>query len=453
MRRRISLRARITIGSTLVAVLLLAGASAIVYAHLTGIVADKERAILHGITEVYRGAIEEDPGERFPPPGVKQHVAIVAPDGAEHMNTFPDDLADRITAIIGEGPRLHHVQAGSRTFFVYVDPVETAEGTWYVLATRDTDIAEDVLSDVVRLMVIVLAAGALVFAAGSWFVAGAALRPVEHMRRSAETLVVSRHGELLPVGDAHDDLADLARTLNDLLERMRAANDRERQMVSDASHELRNPLAVLHAQFGLIDGTDAVADAAAIDEARATLARLTRIADSLLRLSRIDAVDDVGSATAEELVDALTDRVDRLRLQSSERMPGRVVDLDFVIDVADGRVRLRIPADDFTRIVDNLVGNAIAAAGDQDVRILVSLAVTADGARLAVSDDAGGFDPEIADRAFERFVRGRAPSYSGSGLGLAIVAGLAEQSGGTAVIDNRQGVGATVVVTFGVVAD
>lgn len=453
MRRRISLRARITIGSTLVAVLLLAGASAIVYAHLTGIVADKERAILHGITEVYRGAIEEDPGERFPPPGVKQHVAIVAPDGAEHMNTFPDDLADRITAIIGEGPRLHHVQAGSRTFFVYVDPVETAEGTWYVLATRDTDIAEDVLSDVVRLMVIVLAAGALVFAAGSWFVAGAALRPVEHMRRSAETLVVSRHGELLPVGDAHDDLADLARTLNDLLERMRAANDRERQMVSDASHELRNPLAVLHAQFGLIDGTDAVADAAAIDEARATLARLTRIADSLLRLSRIDAVDDVGSATAEDLVDALTDRVDRLRLQSSERMPGRVVDLDFVIDVADGRVRLRIPADDFTRIVDNLVGNAIAAAGGQDVRILVSFAVTADGARLAVSDDAGGFDPEIADRAFERFVRGRAPSCSGSGLGLAIVAGLAEQSGGTAVIDNRQGVGATVVVTFGVVAD
>jgi len=67
MRRRISLRARITIGSTIVAVLLLAGASAVVYMHLTGIVADKERAILHGITEVYRGAIEEDPGERFPP--------------------------------------------------------------------------------------------------------------------------------------------------------------------------------------------------------------------------------------------------------------------------------------------------------------------------------------------------------------------------------------------------
>lgn len=453
MRRRISLRARITIGSTLVAVLLLAGASAIVYAHLTGIVADKERAILHGITEVYRGAIREDPNERFPPPGVKQHVAIVAPDGTERMNTFPAGLLDRATEIIAEGPRLQHVRAGSKTFFVYVDPVETADGTWYVLATRDTDIAEDVLSDVVRLMVLVLAAGALVFAAGSWFVAGAALRPVDHMRRSAQTLVVSRRGELLPVGEAHDDLADLARTLNDLLERMRAATDRERQMVSDASHELRNPLAVLQAQFELIDGSDAAADATAIREARATLARLTRIADSLLQLSRIDAVGDAGSATAEHLVDAVTDRIDRLRLQSSERTPGRNVDLDFVIDVADDRVRLRVRADDFTRIIDNLVDNALSAAESEDVRILVSLAVTSDGARLAVSDDAGGFDPEVADRAFERFVRGRAPSYSGSGLGLAIVAGLAEKSGGEALIENRQGVGATVVVTFGVADD
>jgi signal transduction histidine kinase len=453
MRRRISLRARITIGSTIVAVLLLAGASAVVYMHLTGIVADKERAILHGITEVYRGAIEEDPGERFPPPGVKQHVAIVAPDGTERMNTFPAGLVDRVSDVIEEGPRLHHVRSGDTTFFVYVDPVETAGGTWYVLATRDTDIAEDVLSDVVRLMVLVLTVGALVFAVGSWFVAGAALRPVEQMRRSAETLVVARRGELLPVGDAHDDLADLARTLNDLLERMRAANERERQMVSDASHELRNPLAVLHAQLGLIDGADATADAAAVHDARTTLARLTRIADSLLRLSRIDAVDDVGSAAVRELVGALTDSVDELRLRSAERMPGRAVDLDFTIDIRDEEMRLRIRADDFTRVVDNLVDNALSASGPRDVRIAVAFEADSEGARLSVTDDAGGFDPEVAAHAFERFVRGRAPAYAGSGLGLAIVAALASKAGGRAVIENRQGVGATVVVTFAVVAD
>lgn len=448
MRRRFSLRGRITAGSTVAAVVLLAGVSVIVFAQMTGIVSDKERAILHGITEVYRGAIEEDPGERFPEPGVKQHVAIIAPDGAERMNTFPAGLGERTAAIIAEGPRLHHIRAGSETFYVYVDPVKTADGTWYVLATRDTDIAEGVLADVMRVLLIVLGAGAVVFAVGAWFVTGAALRPVEHMRRSAETLAVSRRGELLPVGDTHDELSDLARTLNDLLDRMRSANERERQMISDASHELRNPLAVLQAQFGLLDAPGSPA----LHDARATLARLNRIADSLLQLSRIDASDDSGTSTVVQLVAALTDGIDRIRLQSSEQSPERLVDLDFRLDVEDDAAEVRIRPDDFARIVENLVDNALSAAGSRDVHVLVSLTATTETVRLDVTDDAGGFDAEVVDHAFERFVRGRAPSYSGSGLGLAIVSGLAEKAGGAATLESRQGEGATVAVTFAVVA-
>lgn len=448
MRRRLSLRARITIGSTIAALVLLAAASVVVYVQLTGIVADKERAVLHGITEVYRGVIEEDPNEHFEQPGIKQHVAIVAPDGTERMNTLPTGLADRVTEIIAEGPRLHRIGSGDKTFYVYVDPVTTADGTWYVLATRDTDIAEDVLIDVSRLLLLVVAVGAVVFAVGSWFVTGAALRPVERMRRSAESLAVSRHGELLPVSASKDELAALARTLNDLLERMRAATTRERQMVSDASHELRNPLAVLTAQLGLIDGTDADADADMVREARSTLGRLSRIADALLQLSRIDAVGSAGSSTVAELAAALTDRVDRLRLQVSERMPEHSVDIDFRIDATDSSSVVRIAVDDFARIIDNLVDNAIGAAGPDAVSIVVALTQAPRVLRLVVSDDAGGFAPSVADHAFERFVRGDEAGYSGSGLGLAIVAGLAQKAGGEAVLENRQGIGADVVVTF-----
>lgn len=447
MRRRLSLRARVTIGSTVAAVLVLAIASAIVFAQLTGIVEQKEKAVLHGITEVYRGVIQDNPDARFEKPGANQHVAIVAPDGVERMNTLPEGVADRVAEFIADGPRLHSVSTPQEGFYVYVDPVETADGTWYVLATRDADIADDVLSEVILLLTGILLVGALVFALGSWFVTGAALRPVERMRRSAESLAVSRRGELLPVGASRDELADLARTLNDLLERMRAASDRERQMVSDASHELRNPLAVLQAQLQLVDGIDADADAVVLDDARATLTRLTRTADALLQLSRIDSVDGTGSATVSQLSSTLTDSIDRLRLRSTELGPEHELDLDFHVVVDAESAVVPISVDDFGRIVENLVDNSIGAA-DGPVSVTVTLTQSPAAIELSVSDDAGGFDPDVAQRAFERFVRGSAPTYPGSGLGLAIVARLAQKAGGNARVENRQGVGATVVVTF-----
>ncbi|ALX66913.1 hypothetical protein AB663_002436 [Microbacterium sp. XT11] len=442
-----TLRGRITLGSTIVAILLLGMASAVVFAQLSVVVAEKERAVLHGITEVYRGVIQSDPTPRFDAPGPKQHVAIVAPAGDERMNTLPAPLEDRVERIIDLGPRLHHFPTKTATFTVYVDPVETPQGTWYVIATRDTDLAEEVLDDVAHLLIAVLVSAAVVFAVGSWVVAGAALRPVELMRRSAQSLVVARKGELLPTGPAKDELGALARTLNDLLERMRAAAERERQMVSDASHELRNPLAVLQAQLELVEGVDPAADAAVVDDARRTLARLTRIADSLLQLSRIDAAGEPQTMTLDDAAGVLAESVDAARLRASELREDRGVDIDFQIDIAERAHSIRLGADDLGRIVDNLLDNALAAATG-DVEIGVALRQQGPTAVLTVSDDAGGFDPATAERAFERFVRGSGRASSGGGLGLAIVSRLASHAGGSAQIENHPGIGASIVVTL-----
>ena len=445
MLSRLSLRGRITLGSTLVAVLLLGLAAIIVFAQLSAVVAEKERAVLHGITEVYRGMIEGTPPERFEVPGPKQHVAVLDPQGTVRIDTLPLRLQDRLTEIVEMGPRLHSVTTTHETFLVYVDPIETSSGTWYVIATRDQNLAEDVIGEVTQLLTAVLIVSALVFAIGSWVVAGAALRPVERMRRSAATLAVATRGDLLPIGSAHDELGALALTLNDLLERMRAAADRERQMVSDASHELRNPLAVLRAQLELVDGTDTESDLAVVADARATLGRLSRVADALLQLSRIDAARESGRATVAEVAAALTDAVDRARVRVAEDATERSADVDFRIAAAPPELVVRIGADDIGRILDNLIDNALCAtAGDVDV--LVTLAHEAGALVLSVRDDAGGFDPSVADRAFERFVRGERTSYSGGGLGLAIVARLAVRAGGSARIENTPGVGASVIV-------
>ncbi|MDR2997432.1 MAG: HAMP domain-containing histidine kinase [Microbacterium sp.] len=448
MLSRLSVRARITIGSTVVAVLLLIAASIAVYAQITVIVEAREKAVLHGITEVYRGVIREDPQEHFEKPGIKQHVAVIDPSGTTRMNTLPKGLQDSLDEILVKGPGLHKVSSTKETYYVYVDPVETADGTWYVIATRDTDIGEDVLGGVEKLLLTILAVGAVVFALGSWFVSGAALRPVEQLRRSAATLAVQRRDELLPVGESKDELGALAQTLNDLLERMRSASERERQMVSDASHELRNPLAVLHSQLALVDGRDAEADAAVLDDARGTLARLVRVADSLLQLSRIEAADAGGTATVDELATELTERIDSIRLRVAEDVGEREIDIDFRIEPTDPAAEVRIAASDFGRVIDNLVDNALGAAGDDDAHVLVSLSQTGDRVALTVEDDAGGLDPAIADRAFERFVRGPSSSYSGGGLGLAIVARLATLAGGSASLDDRPGIGAVASVVL-----
>ncbi|MFC4139277.1 HAMP domain-containing sensor histidine kinase [Microbacterium sp. GCM10011525] len=432
----------------MVAVVLLIAAAIAVYAQITVIVEAREKAVLHGITEVYRGVIQEDPQEHFEKPGIKQHVAVIDPSGTTRMNTLPKGLQDGLDEMLAKGRGLHRISSTKETYYVYVDPVKTSEGTWYVIATRDTDIGEDVTGGVEKLLLTILAVGAVVFALGSWFVSGAALRPVEQLRRSAESLVVRRRDDLLPVGEAKDELNALAQTLNDLLERMRSASERERQMVSDASHELRNPLSVLQSQLALVDGADPAADAAVLEDARDTLTRLVRVADSLLQLSRIEAADAGGAATVLELASELTERVDSIRLRTAADTDEREIDIDFRIETSDPAAVVDIAASDFGRVIDNLVDNAIGAASASDVRVLVALTQTMDALTLTVEDDAGGLDPAIADRAFERFVRGSSSSYSGGGLGLAIVARLATLADGAVSLDDRPGVGATATVVL-----
>lgn len=170
------------------------------------------------------------------------------------------------------------------------EPVDRAYGTWVVVVGASLEPTEVALARV-RTWLLAGGAGAVLLASvGAWLLAGALLRPVERLRRQVAELSEHDVAATVEVPGTRDELAALARTMNDLLGRLLAAVTRERRLVTDASHELRTPLAVLCAELELANRPQRTREelAEAVDHAAHEAQRLARLADDLLLLARSD---------------------------------------------------------------------------------------------------------------------------------------------------------------------
>ncbi len=260
--------------------------------------------------------------------------------------------------------------------------------------------------------------------------AGAALRPMETMRRAAARISDADPHARLPLPAAEDEIHRLGVTLNLMLERIEAARDRERAFVSDASHELRTPLAILKTEVEVALRTDNPPEAlrAALRVAGEEADRLTQLAEDLLLVARSDAgrIDlEVQELPARELLDQVARR---FRIRARERNRELVVEPSVPLSVAADGARVE-------QALSNLVDNALRHG-------LGTITLRADqsdgGVELHVIDDGPGFPAAFVPHAFERFSRadnGRAGG--GSGLGLSIVELIATAHGGEAGVRNR----------------
>ncbi len=445
-RSRITIRARITGGSLLIAVLISVAAGIVIFSQVQRIVNDGQLQVLDDVEGPYLTALEQNDTGEVDPPGAGQLVAVLAPDGTASVTTLPDVLSVELGTILARPNETRTVVAGSQTFFVRVTSVQTATGVWTVVTASRNDLAASVLNQVGVLLIASIAGINIAFGAASWFIGTAALRPVERLRRSAATLSASPRTDLLPVGPAQDEIAELARTLNELITQLRTAAERERQIVSDASHELRTPLAIIQTRLELAQRQATTLSAMQSDVAAAqkTLARLSALATAMLELSRIDAQATPGSSTTEQLAEELADAADRGR----QHVGHRDIRIEYSSGPATGARVVSVSDADFGRVCDNLVTNALAAMGETGL-IELSLAVRGDGVLLRVSDTAGGMDEAFVPLAFDRFSRADgARTGGGAGLGLSIVAGIVAVSGGEIMLDNRPGEGLAVEVTL-----
>jgi signal transduction histidine kinase len=281
---------------------------------------------------------------------------------------------------------------------------------------------------------------ALVTLAG-WFLAGAALSPVQEMIEDADVISARSARQLsrrLSVPEnAGEELAELARRLNQLLERIELALEHERVFLDDASHELRTPISIARGELELarLQVDDTTETAASLDSALEEIDRLDHLATSLLVLARTRAAGpppptrvELGSAArhAVEMAESVTDGRERSGVS--------------VTVVGDATVRGDSVA--LERAVRNLVENALRYA-----RTAVAVTIESDDLDtvVEVSDDGSGFPPDWLQHGVGRFAAGDSPeAHGGAGLGLAIVDAIAGSHGGSVEIGGRAGGGAVV---------
>ena len=285
------------------------------------------------------------------------------------------------------------------------------------------------------LLGIILPLLALLLGALIWFVVGRTMRRVEGIRSAVDDISDRKLEDRIPLSGSGDELDRLALTMNDMLDRLTTAVTRERQFVTDASHELRSPIASLQAAFE-VSRNDRIEPWRGQDAALSALQRLDMLAEELLAL---DSAGRPCAGRSAELVD-----IDELVLEQVDQLRYRTELALDVAKVSAGQVHIREV--DMMRIIENLASNACRHAVTR-----VAFAVTESSGRvfLSVSDDGPGIPDEMRTQIFERFARldgERSRQDGGSGLGLAIVAELVSRYGGRVWVEEASPHGARFVV-------
>jgi two-component system sensor histidine kinase MprB len=353
----------------------------------------------------------------------------------EESGALPVSGREHAIAAAGSGETLRdvHVQ-GAHLRLLTVG----AGATGAVQVARPLNETDRVLHRVLWILVAIGVAGVALAALLGEAVAHSALAPVRRFIDRTETIAATPGDPSQRMDVERDDeLGRLATSFNTTLDALERSVDAQRQLVADASHELRTPIASLRANIQVLEDADRLAPAdreALRADIVAELDELTALVADVVELAR-------GSKPGELLDDVRIDLIVTAQVDRAQRRAGEAVEFQAQIEptIVSGE------PERISRAVSNLLDNArrwSPPGGLVEVELR-------DGT-LSVRDHGPGFESDDLPRIFERFFRSdRARALPGSGLGLAIVRQAAEAHGGMAEAVNAPGGGALVRVRFG----
>lgn len=292
----------------------------------------------------------------------------------------------------------------------------------------------DGVHEAIRVGAVVFGTAFLLASATAWLAAGKVLRPIRHVTDTARSISETNWHERIEV-EGDEEIAELARTFNSMLDRLEQAFAVQRRFIDDAGHELRTPITIIrgHLELWNSDPEEAAEARAVIDD---ELARMARLVDELLLLAKAEhpAFLELGAVD----IAAFTEEIAAKARALGDR-PWSLAESARIVLIADPQ-RL-------TQAMMNLASNA-AEHTPPGTLVEIGSRLVDGKVRLWVRDHGPGVAPENQSQIFRRFSRGQpGPRNSrGAGLGLAIVAAIAEAHGGSVDVVSTPGHGSTFTI-------
>ncbi len=291
----------------------------------------------------------------------------------------------------------------------------------------------DAVADALKIIVPVVV---LLLGVATWITVGRTLRPVRDISRRVAAISGSTLDERVPEPSGDDEIAELAGLMNEMLDRLESAADRQRAFVADASHELRSPLATIVAVSEIAQiSSDPRRLAALAPKIEAEALRMQGLAADLLDLAQLDAQRDDRDFSTVDLSTVCREVASRLD------------DADVDIAVSSNGSALALGnSTQIERAVFNVVENAVCHAAS---RVQIITMSSADAVRAVVEDDGAGIAAADRERVFDRFVRldeSRQRDSGGAGIGLSLVKAIVDRHSGTVEIGESAALGGAAVV-------
>ena len=350
--------------------------------------------------------------------GYLANLTIVPADGIGTLHREVDFRAVATRAVVPAYGSYESPDEGRVVFAVM--PFTKEDQLSHFVTAYFVDRELDELGDAIRSYAVAatFAWAGLVLAA--WGLARRILRPIEELRNTAATITETDVSRRIEATD-DDEVGDLGRTVNGMLDRLEDALDSQRRMLDDAGHELRTPITVIRGHLELMDEEDPADVRATRDLSIDELDRMARLVDDLLVLARARRPDFL----LRRDVDVA--EVVRSAFEKAQALAART----WVLDPLTA-VQARVDPERLTQALLQLASNAVTVTGPGDT-IGLGCAPGPGGVHLWVRDTGPGVPPADRLRIFERFESGvRVPGAASTGLGLAIVSAIARAHGGAA---------------------